>query len=151
MVRLSLPVQETCGTATSRPPLMAKGLRWGMTSCSLKIITISMCRPQTATPYIHLSKNGPSPMMIYGFLESVQQSQAGTTYQHQTSRRQSSPAIAIAKSRGIWIHRRDSWPSGQPGRFEVDYNGEILFIDVATGCLTRGREHDTWGGNGPTA
>lgn len=30
---------------------------------------------------------------------------------------------------------------------EVDPNGEILFIDVATSYLRRGRKHDTWGDN----
>ncbi|KAN0073471.1 hypothetical protein V8E54_008691 [Elaphomyces granulatus] len=46
----------------------------------------------------------------------------------------------------IWT-RWTNWPSGQPGRFEVDLDGEILFIDVATSYLTRGREHDTWDDN----
>jgi hypothetical protein len=43
----------------------------------------------------------------------------------------------------IWA-RWTNWPPGVPGRFEVDPDGEILFIEVAASYLTRGREHDTW-------
>jgi hypothetical protein len=39
-----------------------------------------------------------------------------------------------------WTNR----PPGAPGRDEVDDDGEILFIEVATSYLTRGREQDTW-------
>jgi hypothetical protein len=48
-----------------------------------------------------------------------------------------------ATANQIWA-RWTNWPPGPPGRFEVDSDGEILFIEVATGYLTLGREHDTW-------
>lgn len=42
----------------------------------------------------------------------------------------------------IW-NRWNNWPSSPPGRYEVDPDGEILFVDVATSYLTRFRNHDT--------
>ena len=46
----------------------------------------------------------------------------------------------------IW-DRWSNWPSTPPGRFEVDSDGEILFLDVAVSHLTRVRDQDTWDEN----
>jgi hypothetical protein len=46
-------------------------------------------------------------------------------------------------SNQIWA-RWINWPPGPPGRFEVDPDGEILFIEVATSYLIRGSDHGTW-------
>jgi hypothetical protein len=46
----------------------------------------------------------------------------------------------------IW-DRWNDWPSTRPGRFGVDPDGEILFIDFAVGYLNRVRDQDTWDEN----
>lgn len=46
----------------------------------------------------------------------------------------------------IW-NRWSNWPSTPPGRFEVDVDGEIRFIDVAVGYLNQFRDRDTWDEN----
>jgi hypothetical protein len=46
----------------------------------------------------------------------------------------------------IW-DRWSNWPSTPPGRFEVDSDGEVLFIDVAVSHLNRVRDQDTWDEN----
>jgi hypothetical protein len=42
----------------------------------------------------------------------------------------------------IWA-RWTNWPQGPPGRFESDSDGEIMFVEVAVGHLTIGRDSDT--------
>jgi hypothetical protein len=46
----------------------------------------------------------------------------------------------------IWA-RWTNWPPGLPGRFEVDSDGETMFIEVAAGHLTRGRDYDAFDDN----
>ncbi|KAF2010919.1 hypothetical protein BU24DRAFT_466674 [Aaosphaeria arxii CBS 175.79] len=43
----------------------------------------------------------------------------------------------------IWDHC-NNWPSTPPGRFEVDPDGDIPFVEVAVGYLKRFRDQDTW-------
>ena len=46
----------------------------------------------------------------------------------------------------IW-DRWSNWPSTAPGRYEVDSDGEILFIEVAVSHVRRFRDQDTWDEN----